>query len=88
MRTSDRFTASPAGGGYKANYFDVESGDRYWISGPKRNGQDALYPTNVKPYIDANVADEYWSEIRHLPRPRAKAGEIRTEGPVQPGNCP
>jgi hypothetical protein len=27
--------------GYKANYFDVETGDHYWISDPKRDGGDA-----------------------------------------------
>ena len=26
------------GKGFKANYFEVESGDEYWISGPRRGG--------------------------------------------------
>lgn len=26
------------GDGFKSNYFDVESGEHYWISGPKKNG--------------------------------------------------
>jgi len=26
--------------GYKWNYFDVETGDHYWISGPRKDGQD------------------------------------------------
>jgi hypothetical protein len=30
------------GAGFKSNYFDVETGEDYWISGPKRNGGDAL----------------------------------------------
>ncbi len=58
------------GQGFKANYFDVETGEHYWISGPKRNGQDSLYATNVKPEIDADVHEEYWSEIRGLPVPQ------------------
>jgi hypothetical protein len=57
------------GRGFKANYFDLETGEEYWISGPKRNGQDALYATNTKPDIDADVRDEYWTEIRGLPVP-------------------
>lgn len=26
------------GRGYKANYVDVETGEHYWISGPRRDG--------------------------------------------------
>lgn len=55
------------GRGFKANYFEVESGDSYWISGPKKNGQDQLYPTNVPVEVDADVHNEYWSKIRNLP---------------------
>jgi len=57
------------GRGFKSNYFDVETGDRYWISGPKKNGQDSLYATNVRPAVDADVHDEYWTKIRGLPVP-------------------
>ncbi|AIE85520.1 hypothetical protein OP10G_2152 [Fimbriimonas ginsengisoli Gsoil 348] len=50
-------------GGYKANYYDVESGERYWISGPKKNGQNRLYGgTAVE--IDEDVREEYWRTIR------------------------
>ena len=31
------------GSGFKSNYRDIESGDDYWISGPRRDGCDALY---------------------------------------------
>lgn len=46
------------GHGFKANYFDVESGEAFWISGPRKDGQAA--PVE----IDEDVADEYWREIR------------------------
>ena len=52
------------GAGFKANYFDVETGDEYWISGPRRDGSDALYATNVAAEIDEDVRDEYWTQIR------------------------
>jgi hypothetical protein len=42
------------GAGFKANYYDVNTQEEYWISGPRRDGQDALYA----------VAEEYWSRIR------------------------
>ena len=31
------------GAARKANYYDVATGDEYWISGPRRDGCDALY---------------------------------------------
>jgi len=66
-----------AGSGAKANYFDCESGDHFWISGCKRNGQDRLYSGRIE--IDADVRDEYWTEIRKLPEKRAQAS-IRCRG--------
>ena len=35
--------ASLKGGGFKANYYDVATGEEYWISGPKKDGSDRLY---------------------------------------------
>jgi len=52
------------GYGFKSNYYDLETGEEFWISGPKKNGQDGLYATNVKPEIDADVSEEYWTKIR------------------------
>ncbi|GHU25622.1 hypothetical protein AGMMS50256_00510 [Betaproteobacteria bacterium] len=51
--------------GYKYNCFDVESGENYWISGPKKNGQDKLYGGVVE--IDENARVQYWTEIRNAP---------------------
>ena len=59
------------GAGFKSNYFCVETGEDYWISGPKRRGGDGLYATNVVTEIDEDVREEYWREIRKEPR-RAK----------------
>lgn len=53
------------GAGFKANYYDVENGEEYWISGPRRDGCDALYATNVSTEIDDDVRDEYWTRIRN-----------------------
>ena len=55
--------------GFKANYYDVESGDEYWISGPRRDGQDGLYNTNIRPEIDDDVKQEYWSGRRAKRKP-------------------
>jgi hypothetical protein len=52
------------GAGFKANYYDVETGEQYWISGPRRDGCDALYATNIPTEIDDDVREQYWKEIR------------------------
>lgn len=58
-------------GGYKANYFDTLTGDRFWISGPKRGGGDGLYGGEALIRIDEDVREEYWREIRRCPDPHA-----------------
>ena len=49
------------GSGFKSNYFEVETGEPYWISGPRKDGQDSLYATNVALEVDEDVREEYWS---------------------------
>ena len=57
--------------GFKANYYDVETGEEYWISGPRKDGQDRLYPQSTIPVeIDEDVAAEYWTKIRGMPIPK------------------
>jgi hypothetical protein len=58
---------SLGGNGFKANFFDVATSEQYWISGPRRDGADALYTTNIRTPIDEDVREEYWTEIRKLP---------------------
>jgi hypothetical protein len=58
------------GSGFKANYFEVETGKHYWISGPRRDGADRLYPGGPRVAIDDDVREEYWREIRGQPEPR------------------
>jgi hypothetical protein len=52
------------GNGYKYNHIEEITGDRYWISGPRRDGCDRLYVSAATVEIDADVADEYWRDIR------------------------
>ena len=55
------------GSGFKANYYDVDTGEEYWISGPKKDGSDRLYGERVPVEIDDDVRDEYWRVIRSQP---------------------
>ncbi len=54
-------------GGYKANFFDTETMEQYWISGPRKDGADRLYGERVPIEIDEDAREEYWCEIRGLP---------------------
>jgi hypothetical protein len=56
------------GDGFKANYYEVASGDQYWISGCRKDGCDRLYASNLPVEIDEDVRQEYWETIRGLPR--------------------
>ena len=60
------------GSGFKANYFDVESGEHYWISGCRGDGQDRLYGERLPTEIDDDVREEYWTAIRSEPQNRNK----------------
>jgi len=55
------------GAGFKSNFYCVETGDDYWISGPKRRGGDALYGGSTPIEIDEDAREEYWSDIRRQP---------------------
>lgn len=55
------------GRGFKANYVEIESGEEYWISGPKKRGDDRLYGERIPVTIDEDVRKEYWNDIRNAP---------------------
>ncbi len=51
------------GSGFKSNYFEVETGDEYWISGPRKDRHDRLYSGNEGVEVDDDVLDEYLNLI-------------------------
>lgn len=56
---------------FKANYL-CETGEWFWISGPKKRGGDSLYATNIPIEIDEDICDEYWTQIRNQPERKAE----------------
>ena len=56
----------------KANYFDVKTGEQYWISGPRKDGADRVYASSKPVHIDDDVREEYWTEIRGQPENKQK----------------
>ncbi len=71
---NDKTFQTLRGSVFKANYFDIETGDHYWISGCRKDGGDRLYGERLPIYIDEDVRDEYWIEIRNLPIHKDKKG--------------
>jgi hypothetical protein len=68
-----RIYRSLGGHGFKANYYDVEAGEKYWISGPRKDGRDRLYPESRQPVeIDDDVAAEYRTKIRGMNAPTTR----------------
>ena len=59
--------ASLKGSGYKANYYNVDTGEEHWISGCKKDGSDRLYGQELPVEIDDDVREEYWATIRSVP---------------------
>jgi hypothetical protein len=55
---------SSAGRGIYGNYSELESGEEFWISGPKKNGEDRHWAEPGPVVVDDDVSEEYWSEIR------------------------
>lgn len=47
------------GRGFKSNYFNLESGDYFWISGPRKDQSDRLYGGNKDVVVDEDVRAEY-----------------------------
>jgi hypothetical protein len=55
------------GAGFKSNYYDIETGEEYWISGPRKDGADRLYGEPSPVEVDEDVREEYWTQIRGRP---------------------
>ena len=53
------------GGGASGNYFDIESGEEYWVSGVKKNGQDRHWAGSGRVFVEASVVEEYLA-LRNL----------------------
>ena len=69
----------------KANYFDEETYEEFWISNPRMDGKDSLFPAIIE--IEEDVREEYWKLIRKEPEnctqtsyksPRKTKKEIET----------
>lgn len=69
LEYGDKIFRTLRGSGFKANYYDIETKEEYWISGCRKDGRDALYNTTVE--IDEDALYEYWINIRSQPENKA-----------------
>lgn len=54
-----RLQSLKGGGRMTANHVDIDTGDEFWVSGVKKNGQDRHWAGHGPVQIDDDAADEY-----------------------------
>jgi len=60
-------------GMFDANFFDVETHEEYWISGPHRDGGDTRYG-NIEPTVDEDAQAAYAAFLAGAALPGRKRG--------------
>lgn len=61
------------GGGVRGNFYDVESGEEFWVSGPKRDRTDARFSAQ-QPTIEHDAQAAYEALLAGAPLPGRKVG--------------
>ncbi|WP_228482294.1 hypothetical protein [Mesonia oceanica] len=73
------------GMGISGNYFDLESGDEYWISGVKKDMTDRHKFGGGKIFVEKRILSEYLQIIgkTELPKSHYELTEVETEKPIE-----
>jgi hypothetical protein len=66
-------TLRRARGLFDANFYDVETGEEFWLSGPHRDRADTRY-SRIAPTIDDDVRIAYEAFLRGEPLPGREHG--------------
>ncbi|MGS2727896.1 hypothetical protein ACU8DI_14900 [Psychroserpens sp. BH13MA-6] len=76
---------SLSGTGISANYFDLESGDEYWISGVKKDMSDRHQFGGGKIFVEKRILSDYLKIIgkSELPKSEYELTEVETEKPTE-----
>jgi hypothetical protein len=56
-----------------ANFYDVETHDEYWLSGPHSDRRDTRY-SNIRPSVDPEAATAYEAFLAGAPLPGRERG--------------
>ncbi len=59
--------------GFDTNFYDIETHEEYWLSGPHRDRADTRY-SNIRPQIDEDARDAYEAFLRGAPLPGRDRG--------------
>ena len=60
-------------GMFDANFYDVETRERFWVSGPHRDGRDVRY-SGIQPTVDDDVREVYSAFRDGAPLPGREKG--------------
>lgn len=73
------------GTGINGNYFDIESGEEYWISGVKKNMTDRHKFGGGKIFVEKRILDDYLKIIgkSELPKSDYELTEVETKKPIE-----
>jgi hypothetical protein len=73
------------GMGINGNYFDIESGEEYWISGVKKNRSDRHKVGGGKIFVEKRILNDYLKIIgkSELPKSDYELAEVETEKPIE-----
>lgn len=58
---------------FDANFYDLETREEYWISGPHRDGGDTRY-SRIKPTVDDDARAAYEAFLAGAPLPGREQG--------------
>jgi hypothetical protein len=73
------------GTGINGNYFDLDTGDEYWISGVKKDMTDRHICGGGKVLVEKRILSDYLKIIRksELPKSDYELVEVETEKPIE-----
>jgi hypothetical protein len=58
---------------FDANFFDVETNEEYWVSGPRRDQRDTRY-SSITPTVDDAAREAYEAFLNGEPLPGRERG--------------
>ena len=69
----------------RGNFYDIESGDEYWISGVTKDMLDRHQFGNGKIFVEKRILKDYLQLIKHteLPKSGYKLTEVNIEKPIE-----
>jgi hypothetical protein len=73
------------GTGISGNFFDIESGEEYWISGVKKDMSDRHKFGGGKIFVEKRILNEYLQIVgkSELPKTDYELTEVDTEKPIE-----